>query len=306
MEGVQLPFMLLPQQVEHAVFGNIDQEITPDFALHGDMLYSHRATNTVYTADDGAGSNPTTSQPSIVDGYSTSLGSILKLAHESELGVLATYSESDTSRQSFQVPLASPLQFVSKTKSTVISLDANLDGILATIPAGAVHYAIGGQYRKESFGNTYLYPPTDSSFYSGRRVGAGYIELRVPVLDQSTPSRDEPALELTLADRGEHYSDFGSTNNPQVGAHLEAGCRVSRVRGTFGTSFKAPLLSQLNPVPSEVVIVPGNLFNPVPGGAPNTLEIYGGNSNLKPEESDRFGPWVWTSKFRKRRTSPRS
>jgi iron complex outermembrane receptor protein len=62
------------------------------------------------------------------------------------------------------------------------------------------------------------------------------------------------------------------------------------IRGTYGTSFVAPLLSQLNPVPSAVVPLPGTDFNPVPGQTnPNTLELSGGNPDLGPEKAR-----VWT------------
>ena len=111
-------------------------------------------------------------------------------------------------------------------------------------------------------------PPTDNSFHPSRRVGAGYAELRIPIIGEIGESRGGPSLELTLADRGERYRDFGSTNNPQVGAIWKPGAGM-RIRSTYGTSFKAPLLSQLNPVPSQVVPVPGKFFTAAPGGTPN-------------------------------------
>ncbi len=74
-----------------------------------------------------------------------------------------------------------------------MSLDANLDGVLITIPAGAVHYAVGAQYRRESFGNTYLFPPTDNAFYPRRNVGGGYLELHIPVVGRGRrPRRPRP------------------------------------------------------------------------------------------------------------------
>jgi outer membrane receptor protein involved in Fe transport len=92
-----------------------------------------------------------------------------------------------------------------------------------------------------------------------------------------------------LAERAEKYSDFGSTNNPQGGALWKPFEGVS-VRGTYGKSFKAPLLSQLNPVPSQVVIAPAALFVPAPGGTLNTLAVIGGNPGLRPEKAT-----VWTA-----------
>jgi iron complex outermembrane receptor protein len=290
LQAVPLPFDLLPNQVEHAAFANIDQEIVPGLDVHGDATYSHRSTNIVTTSGGlNVGFSPI-ADPSKIDSYTASLGGNLKLPRQSELAVTATYSENDTSQQQFETPAVSPLQFVLKTKSAITSLDANLDGLLVDLPAGAARYAVGVQYREESFGNTYLFPPTNNTFYPSRSVDAGYVELHVPVIGQTASSRGDPALELTLADRAEHYSDFGSTNNPQFGLIGKASSSVT-IRGTYGTSFVAPLLSQLNPIPSGVSSLPGYLFNPAPGGTPNpnTLEVAGGNPDLKPEKAK-----VWT------------
>jgi iron complex outermembrane receptor protein len=291
LQSVLLPFNLIPEQVQHAAFANIEQEIKPGFDLHGDLMYSHRATAFVFSENDGSYGNYFDRDPSQIDSYSASLGSTVKLPRQNEIAISATYSESDTSQQFFEAPPANqPLIDSLKTKSAVVSLDANLDGVLATIPTGPVHYAVGAQYRRESFGNTYLFPPADNTFYPRRNVAAGYLELRSPVVGPVSGSRGDPALELTAADRVEHYSDFGSTNNPQIGAIWKPVSGVA-VRGTYGTSFKAPTLSDLNPIPSQVVPFPGLSFNPVPGGAPNPniLIVNGGNPDLKPEKAT-----VWT------------
>jgi len=92
-------------------------------------------------------------------------------------------------------------------------------------------------------------------------------------------------LELTLADRNEHYSDFGSTNNPKVGLAWRP-LSALKVRGTYGTSFVAPLLKDLNPIPDEVAAfntsqAPGSA--PLTGGDINALVIFGGNPNLQPQ-----------------------
>jgi iron complex outermembrane receptor protein len=271
--------------VQQSVFANAEQEVAPGFNIHGDAIYSHRGTNSA-VSDDTDSTYFTSSQPSEIDFYSASLGSTLKLPRQSELAVTATYSESDTAQRGYETGESS---LIEKTKSAIISLDANLDGVLVSLPAGPVRYAVGAQYRKESFGNTIIFPVTDNTFYPSRDVDAGYVELHVPVIGQTASSHGDPALELTLADRAEHYSDFGSTNNPQFGLIGKASSSVT-IRGTYGTSFVAPLLSQLNPVPSQVVPLPSTVFNPVPGQTiPNTLVVEGGNPNLGPEKAR-----VWT------------
>jgi outer membrane receptor protein involved in Fe transport len=293
LKTVKLPFTLLPEQVQHGAFANIDQKIGSGFDLHGDLAYSHRSTYIAVTGGDPVNGYATSAVPSQIDGYSASVGSMLELARETAFGVTATYSESDTSQQyylqqSFQTPAASPLIYLLKTKSAIASLDANVDGLLARVPAGPIRYAVGAQFRDESFGSTYFVPVTNNFFYPSRRVRAAYGELRVPLLGPGGGSHGDSALEFTLADRAEKYSDFGSTNNPQGGVIWKPLEGVS-VRGTYGKSFKAPLLSQLNPVPDQVVILPAAVFVPAPGGTLNTLAVYGGNPSLRPEKAT-----VWT------------
>jgi iron complex outermembrane recepter protein len=288
LQNVTLPFYLLPDQVEHGVFANVDQAITDGFRVHGDLIYSHRDTNTEFATTDPIYGTYVSGSPARIDSYSASIGAAFDLPRRSELAVSTTYSESDTDQQYYLMPSPMALQNSEKTKSAIISLDANLDGVLAPLPAGPLRYAIGAQYRKESFGNTFLYPPTDNTFYPTRNVDAGYVELHIPIAGRAGGGTDSAALELTVADREEHYSDFGSTNNPQIGTIWKPAPGLV-LRGTYGTSFKAPLLSQLDPIPSQVAAVPGNLFNPAPGGTPNTLVISGGNPELKPEKAR-----VWT------------
>jgi iron complex outermembrane receptor protein len=284
-------FTLVPEQIEHSVFAALQQRLATGIDLHGDLTYSHRSTNQIFS-DLSYYSEPT---PAVLDGYGASLGATVDLPRKSQLAVTATYSESDTHEQVFELPSALPLIRDYATKSSIISIDANLDGALISLPGGAVHYAIGGQYRQETFGHANRLDYTNA-FYPRRHVEAGYVELHVPLLGPGAGSHGDPVLELTAADRQERYSDFGSTNNPQLGLILKPASGV-KLRGTYGTSFTAPLLSQLNPVPFQITPTPvtdptkgGNCDYVYPPGAytgtcTNALFLFGGNPNLTPEKA---------------------
>jgi outer membrane receptor protein involved in Fe transport len=285
------PFDLIPGQVQQAVFATFAQELRQGASLQGDASYSHRSTSD----DFSYGAYYLQTMPALIDNYSASIGSRIDLPHKSQLALTATYSESDTHNQIFETPSPSPLIQDFKTKSALISLDANLDGVLAALPSGPAQYALGGQYRQESYGHNNLQTATDQ-FYPRRHVGAGYVELHIPIVGPKGGSGGEPTLEVTAADREEHYSDFGSTNNPRVGATWRPSSGL-QLRGTYGTSFTAPLLYQLNSVPSFVVA--DRLTDPTQGGScvfssqtgqytgtcTNALEVYGENPQLKPEKA---------------------
>jgi len=86
-----------------------------------------------------------------------------------------------------------------------------------------------------------------------RTVVAAYAELAVPLI---APEMNVPlirSLELQLAGRYEHYSDFGSIAKPKVAAAWDL-FEGLRVRGSWAQGFRAPNLEQTN----ATVITRGN------------------------------------------------
>jgi len=281
---------LLPSVVQHAAFATFNQEITPGGALWGDATFTHKDTNAHVNLPSFSYSER---DPNTIDGYGAVLGTRISLPRDSQFDFSTNYSESDTHSQTLSPIEQSQIINNWRTKAAIISLDANLDGVLAILPAGSARYAAGAQYRRESFGHNNLENAADQ-FYPRRNVSAGYVELHIPLVGPTTGSRGDPSVELTLADRGEHYSDFGSTNNPQIGMIWKPSSSAN-FRGTWGTSFKAPLLSQLNPVlngvNADAVADPkkGGTCDPFAQGPKGTctteLVEFGGNPGLKPEKA---------------------
>jgi iron complex outermembrane receptor protein len=270
------PFMLLPEQVRHSAFVSLDDEVAPGIQLLAEGTYAHRS-----TYDDRAPfNNVPIRNRSVIDAYSGSTGARVDLPRGAQLELTGAYTASYTNYE--VVPAGMPAPAVNeRARSKILSIDVKLDGRLFSLPAGPVVYAVGAQFRQEDFSHADLLAMTE--FRPGRHVKAGFAELRVPLI--GPPGSSAPAanrLEVTLADRDEHYSDFGPTNNPQIGLIWRplAGLKI---RGTYGTSFRAPLLNDLNPVPFQVV--PLSEFDPTSGGVTNTLAIFGGNPDLKPEKA---------------------
>jgi iron complex outermembrane receptor protein len=89
-------------------------------------------------------------------------------------------------------------------------------------------------------------------------------------------------LEVSLAFRYDHYEGFGPTKNPKLGWLWEP-IKGFRLKGTVGTSYKAPLLSQLGaPITSYTALFPAGGTQ---GGKTDVLIINGGNSGLHPENA---------------------
>lgn len=272
-QSVAQPTMLLPEEVRHGGFFSADDSVTDDVQLFAEGTWSHRA-----TYNDRTFSTLPERDSSVIDSYSASTGTRIELPRGTQLEVSGSYAATHTSNQSIALGTAAP-DDDERAKSQILSIDAKLDGKAFSVPAGDVRFAVGAQFRREDFDSTDRLAM--SEFHPSREVGGGFAEFRVPLLGPAGAITAD-RLELTAADRIEHYSEFGSTNNPQVGLIWRPWAAL-KARATYGTSFRAPLLNDLNPVPFEVVPLP--VADPTTGGVTNTLAVFGGNPDLKPEKA---------------------
>jgi iron complex outermembrane recepter protein len=122
-----------------------------------------------------------------------------------------------------------------------VVLSAN--GNVLSLPGGDAALAVGVEYRGESINGNYsdlanrdglAFFLGDPDFKGSRSVWAGFAELGLPITSD---------LDLQLAARFESYPT-GSSFNPKVGAVWRATDAIT-VRGSYGTSFRAPNLFQL-------------------------------------------------------------
>lgn len=268
------PFMLLPEQMRHSVFFSVDDSVTDSIELLAEGTYAHRATD-----NDRTQLGISQRSSSIIDDYSGSAGARIELPRGAQLEVTGSYTASDTRYTLVPTGTTTP-EFDERAQSQILSIDAKLDGKMFALPAGDVRYALGAQFRHEGFDFTDRLAM--SEFDPSREVGAAFAEFRVPLVGPLSEASSALKLELTLADRIERYNEFGFTNNPQFGLIWRPFAEL-KARVTYGTSFRAPLLSDLNPVPFEVVPFPEP--DPTTGGSTNTLAVFGGNPGLKPEKA---------------------
>lgn len=164
--------------------------------------------------------------------------------------------------------------------------DAKATGEIYELTAGPVQMALGAELRREEY-----YDKSDELTRSGailatggaygegdRDVQSAYAELSIPATQ---------ALELQLAGRYDHYSDFGGTFNPKIGLRWQPRSDFI-LRAGAGTGFKAPSLNELY---SETVGFNYFFDN---GGLVQAYEISVGNPELDPERSQSLNlGFVW-------------
>ena len=146
---------------------------------------------------------------------------------------------------------------IANYKSGFYSYDATFSGKIIDLPAGAIQYAAGAEFRKETLFATAdlnsLIPPGATTslwnsgtslapFDGGRSAKSEFLEVKIPVV------KDIPGLHLVTLDgavRHEAYSDGNTTTVPKVSlAWLPINDEL-RVRATYGKSFSEPSLYDL-------------------------------------------------------------
>ena len=125
---------------------------------------------------------------------------------------------------------------VGSTSTTSVDLRGTRE--IFRLPGGAAQLAIGAEVRRERFSTA-----TDPRIASGeisvlfgdtaagsRTVTSAYAELSLPITR---------TLEASLAERYDHYSDFGGTTNSKAGMKWQATPGFA-VRASYSTAFRAP------------------------------------------------------------------
>lgn len=123
-----------------------------------------------------------------------------------------------------------------------------LNGPIVSLPGGDAQLAVGGEYdydRIYTGTDTGAPPPVSSRTIASRNVKAGFAEIKLPLVTDSNEIPGIHRLELSAAGRYEDYNDVGSTTNPKFAINYSPVDGLL-LHGTYGTSFRAPNLTQIH------------------------------------------------------------
>ena len=171
------------------------------------------------------------------------------------------------------------------TDSEVAGIDVSGSGPVLRLPGGALRVAIGGGFRSDTFrGSVPSIEPLPTVSESRTDLNA-YGEVIAPIFGEDLSFPGVRRLEVSFAYRVDSYSHVGAPSNSKWGWTWEPTPGLT-LRGTQGTSFKAPLISQLDaPTTAYTTLLPSS----TPGGKPtDALVINGGSQYLQPEKSRSF------------------
>jgi iron complex outermembrane receptor protein len=182
-------------------------------------------------------------------------------------GCVDTWSWGDCSPSSQAAADAIRMDLVRKTRTTLTMADFRMNrGDLFRLPAGDVGIAFGLEARHEtqeddrdanldgtitftdmvsgetSPSNVAAVSPNPDT-YGSRTVGSAYVEFAVPLVSPEMGVPLVRRLDMQLAGRYEHYSDFGSVAKPKIALAWDV-AEGLRLRGSYSEGFRAPNLEQ--------------------------------------------------------------
>src|SRR6202522_2369585 len=179
-------------------------------------------------------------------------------------------------------------------RSDIMQFHTVAGGTLWELPSGAITVAGGFEYRSEDYiasddpfsksGNLTAaqFPPGDLT-NARRYIWSIFGEVDIPIVGGAWSWPGMRSVEVTLSERQDYYSDFGSAAKPKF-AVLYKPFNDLTLRGTYSESFVAPRLTQLFHTPQIAetgVIDPKNPS----AGAETVLSLTSGNPHLKPENA---------------------
>ncbi len=173
--------------------------------------------------------------------------------------------------------------FIREGRTELASWDFKVNGsVFDRFWGGAIGVAAGAEFRWENYKdwrppfhsfnpasapydgnpnnpNNLFFGPLENDFialspnpnlYAARTVAALFTEVLVPIVGKANRLPLVRKLELSVAGRTEHFSDFGSTTKPKFGLNWRPADWVM-LRGTAAASFRAPNLVQTNTTPLQ-------------------------------------------------------
>jgi iron complex outermembrane receptor protein len=181
------------------------------------------------------------------------------------------------------------------SKYTMVDWAVKADGPVMALPAGQMRAAVGAEVHSDKLpyflivnnttANTSITKYTDNSGGNHERdVKAVFVETYVPLVSAAQKIPGVQRLDLSLAARQEHYSDFGTARNPKLGLSWVPMSGVE-VRSTFSKAFRAPTLGDLDPVNGSAVNVVDRVGPDGRTSLHGILYLGGNADGLQPERA---------------------
>lgn len=291
------PGYLSPVDRRHNAFATVAQTLGDNVSLSGDFAYSLRDTRNFSTDLTNADSlnHFNTAYRSETEQSFANLGADIAMGTSLNGSIRASYSKIDVDTGSFtdNFNRGTTSTGVQDTNYSAIDLTAMLSGSLLQLPAGSLRFSFGADYLDEE----YLAARQIGGALSGRNLGRAttslFGEVFIPLIGEEQSMPLARRLELSVAARYTGYDDrsspalnreFGESTSPKIGL-LWAPVDVLHLRATYGESFRAPTLTEIDPSGARNILL--QPF-PIAGVNSTVLFVAGPDVDLASEKAETF------------------
>ena len=169
-------------------------------------------------------------------GYVSGPGLLTGLAN----GSLNPFGLQDAAGKAYLASISADGQKNRVSRSTYTGADLTASRSLMDLAGGPMALALGADYHRDTTSDTKL-DITSTVTYAGsspshgegaRNVAAVFAEIDIPITKE---------LDVNVAARDDHFSDFGNTFNPKASFRYEP-MKQLMFRGSANTGFRAPTL----------------------------------------------------------------
>ncbi len=273
---------LTPTETRHNFLAVVSQNLTDKLSLDAQFGFGRRGVkNEVTNLVNPVPVRNFQSYRSETDQYFGDIALDYQFSSKWAAKLAVTYSEVAVDGERFliffnRVPPLAPIPTNFSTSSTVVDAVGKIEGTLFSLPGGDLRFSLGAGLLDEKFQGYSPISSRQSTGALGRQSPYAFVELFAPFV---SPSQEIPLihrLELSLAARYTDYRDtsspslgreFGDSVDPKVGVFW-APAESLGLRATYGTSFRAPSLSQLDPTGGSHFLTTSTI-----GGVPNSIYL---------------------------------
>ncbi len=278
------PTFLLPFNQKHSAFASGGAALSDRVKISADGFYNDRKSKVTQTTIFAQ-----SFQEVDVEQYGGAASVNIRLFDDWEGDIVGTYSKSNFLADTQSLHLGPNAGVLFESETEIISIDASVGGSLFNISTESVRAVLGVHHRMESAEIFRFIKQTDrvsADIKKDRDVFAVYGEIYAPLVSRESAIPGVERLAVTFAARYEDYSDVGSSFDPKVGAVWTPFAGLN-VRGSYGTSFRAPRLDQAIDDLSAVIL--GVLVDPLsPTGESTAIQLTGTTSDLDPEDAQTW------------------
>jgi outer membrane receptor protein involved in Fe transport len=258
---------LTPVDQGYGALGSFSQDLGQSLTLSADIAYSERSNKNAFNPSTAAADGNFAVYSADTRQAYVNIGLDYAINDKLDLSLTATHADRDSNVHTLVVLDLGTLTVISDRNRDynykLTDVTASLNGRLFSLPAGDIRFAAGVDYLDEAY--FALRSPTGAAVSNrdlGRATSSAFAEVIVPL---ANPAQGIPLVHRLDASIAGRYTDYQDTSSPSLNQDFGDGFSPKftfswmpisslELRGTWGESFRAPSLQELDPTGTQVSV----------------------------------------------------